>query len=638
MGSETPHSNEGTTPSAKAEARGGTELSDASASGAGFEISIEQLRTSLTEYDVLRVVGAGAMGVVYEAVHRPLQRRVALKVLPPGLVSRKATIQRFLREAAVVAKIHHENIVPIYDVGSRGGLHYLAMRFVPGLSLDKVVAVSPLAPREVAQIGTAVARALAFAHRHGIVHRDVKPANILRELDGRVILTDFGLARVEGSGSMTDSGALVGTPNYMAPEQIQGSKDSVDGRTDQFALGVTLFELLTGSPPFQDSTTPSTLRAILERPAPRLRKLRPDCPAALEVILGKAMRKDPAARYPNADALADDLDRFLKGEPILARKESLWIRSSRFVRANRFSIVTAVAILLAAGAIVSYVNLDRQRGVAALDRARAKMDDVKPETISLVKADLEEALQHRNTRLAACAERARFALRVGNADPRLLETALRDTAELLANPSRTQNDEVRALVLRGNIAVRLGEFADADSCAKRALTLAPDDAGALTLSAELMRESGRRLQEGGDEEGARVQLALARDALLRAIELDASHARAHLVLATVHELLGDGDAAKEEYLVATRSDPKDSEIRSRYAAFEQARGNQATADAQLEFARALNPFSGLTQEAPILGEEVVKSLQLFGSTLRNIIRRSDSRPAEAAATRPVKAL
>ena len=216
--------------------------------GLAFELTIEQLRACLPEYDVKGIVGSGQWGRLRSAPQALAAAR-RIEGVAPGLAAREATIQRFLREAAVVARIHHENIVPIYDVGSRNGLHYLAMRFVPGVSLDRAVAVAPLSPKEVAEIGSSIARALAFAHRQGIVHRDVKPANILREPDGRVVLTDFGLARVEGSGTMTESGALVGTPNYMSPEQITGSRDSVDGRSDVFSLGVTLFELLTGKPP-----------------------------------------------------------------------------------------------------------------------------------------------------------------------------------------------------------------------------------------------------------------------------------------------------------------------------------------------------------------------------------------------------
>jgi tetratricopeptide (TPR) repeat protein len=317
------------------------------------------------------------------------------------------------------------------------------------------------------------------------------------------------------------------------------------------------------------------------------------------------------------------------------------VRSSRFVQANRFAMVAALAVLLAAGAVLSYVSLDRQKGEAALNSARAKMDDVKPETIQLVKKDLEEAHRHRNTRIAACIERARFALRVGMADRALLETALLDTAELLANPGLTTDEEVEALTLRGNVAARLGEFTDSDACVKKALSIAPDHVGALTLSAELMRESGRKLNDSRDFESARSQWLLARDALRRAIELDANHARAHLVLATVYELLEELPAAKEEYVLATRADPKDSEIRTRYAAFEEAHGSQESAKAQFEFAKALNPFAEMTPtEAPLVGDEVAKSLQRYGSTLRSIISRTDSRPAaeSAPASRPVRSL
>jgi tetratricopeptide (TPR) repeat protein len=616
--------------------------------GATFELTIEQLRACLPEYDVKGIVGSGAMGVVYEAHHKPLQRRVALKVLPPGLAAREATIQRFLREAAVVARIHHENIVPIYDVGSRNGLHYLAMRFVPGVSLDRAVAVAPLSPKEVAEIGSSIARALAFAHRQGIVHRDVKPANILREPDGRVVLTDFGLARVEGSGTMTESGALVGTPNYMSPEQITGSRDSVDGRSDVFSLGVTLFELLTGKPPFEEATTPNTLRAILEKPTPRLKKLRPDCPPSLEVILGKAMRKDPNDRYPNALALAEDLERYLAGEPILARRESSIVRGARYMKAYRFSIALAFVVLLAAGALILYLYIGRQQGEMYLTRARQKMDTISAESIALIRADLDAAHEYSNTRKSACMERASFALRVGQMElgvvehRTLVELGFKDTNELLTTYELVVEERVEILVLRGNLGLRLGEFQEAHTCAQKAMDLGPKNAKALTLAAEVQKELGRTTYDRGELSDARSQWDLARDLAEKAIANDSAFPRAHFVRAAVLHLMEDNDAADASFKEAKRLDPKNAEFRSVYATFEKERGNQASANQELEFAKALNPFASFTTSTPLIGDDVARSMQKYGETLRSIIGKPDGRaasqPSTLPASRPVKSL
>jgi len=372
----------------------------------GFELSVEVLAQCLSEYEVIREVGSGAMGVVYEATHKPLQRRVALKVLPPGLAAREATITRFLREAEVIARVHHENIVPIYDVGSREGLHYIAMRFVPGVSLDRAVAAAPLSPDDVAKIGLQVARALACAHGTGIVHRDVKPGNLLREPDGRVSLTDFGLARADGSGTMTESGALVGTPNYMSPEQVAGNRDSIDGRTDLYSLGASMYELLAGRPPFLEATTSATLRSILDKTPPRLRKLRPDVPDGLEIVIDKAMRKEPAARYPNATAMAEDLERFLKGQPVVARREPVVRRAMRYVGAHRGVFIAGTLAGVAglsflAVTLVAKASSDEKK----LSDARAAMEEASPNSPGPTERALmllEEAHQSRRTMMRAC--------------------------------------------------------------------------------------------------------------------------------------------------------------------------------------------------------------------------------------------
>ncbi len=603
----------------------------------GFELSAEQVARCLTEYEVVGVIGSGAMGVVYEANHRPLQRRVALKILPPGLAARELTIQRFLREAEIVAKIHHENIVPIYDVGSKAGLHYIAMRLVPGVSLDRAVAAAPLSPEEAATVGVGVARALAYAHAHGIVHRDVKPANILKESDGRVSLTDFGLARVQGNGTMTESGALVGTPNYMSPEQISGTREEVDGRSDIYSLGATMYELLAGEPPFQEPTTAGTLRAILERNPPRLRKARPDCPHALDVILDKAMRKDPTTRYPNATAFAEDLERFLEGRPIRARREAPWIRAGRYARAHRGVVIAgSIAVILGAGLLVASRMAMAQSGQAALSAARAAMQEATPDSEESVQRVLDllgEAHRNKATRLDACFARAEFAHWVGSES--LLRVAKADTAEILVS----KENDVAALVLRGKVSLRLGELDEAASCAKKAQEVDPEDPTVLTLAGWLMIATGKNSELNREFLEARREWSLAKDWFLRASRQRPEMAEARLGLSQAHDLLGEREAARREILEARRLDPRNGEIHAMMSVFALAEGNLGEANKELEFAKVLHPFLNLSPPAPEIGDDLTRTLRSFGETFRSLLDQTTAAPpATSPAGRPLRPL
>ena len=282
----------------------------------------ELVGTTLGEYTIRRVLGYGSMGVVFEAHHTKLDRRVALKALPPGLGSTEKAIQRFLREAQAVAQLSHEHIVPIYEISQSGAIHWYAMRFLDGEPLDKTLQRGRLDPQEAARLMQTAARAVHFAHQHGIIHRDIKPANMIVEHGGKLVLTDFGLARPEQGSGITDSGAMVGTPRYMSPEQIRAKRGEVDRRTDIWSLGATLYEMVAGEPPFPGESTQEILQQILDVEPRTPRSLRPDLPADLEVVILKAMEKEPKRRYASALELAQDLERFLEGEPIVARRSS----------------------------------------------------------------------------------------------------------------------------------------------------------------------------------------------------------------------------------------------------------------------------------------------------------------------------
>lgn len=324
-----------------------------------LEVTAAALDRDLEGYTVLRQVGQGAMGMVFEAEQRGLGRRVALKVLPPQLALRERTVKRFLREAQSMGRLAHPNVVDIYEVGSRRGYHYFAMKFAEGPSLDRVLKAGPLPVEDVVAIGIDVAGALAHAHGRGVLHRDVKPGNLLRDGE-RVLLTDFGLARHTDSedGSVTESGDLVGTPLYMAPEQISGEFGRIDARTDIWGLGVTLYELLCDAPPFTGATPSAILHSILQREPARLRKLRPGVPRDLEAVLHRCLEKDPSQRYATAADLRDDLIAVREGRHVTARSPRFFDPAVRWCRRHPLQAglaASALAITLTLGGAFRWV-------------------------------------------------------------------------------------------------------------------------------------------------------------------------------------------------------------------------------------------------------------------------------------------
>jgi serine/threonine-protein kinase len=381
----------------------------------------------LGDYRVVREIGRGGMGVVYEAVQESLGRHVALKVLPDRWRLATQQLERFIREAKAAAVLHHTNIVPVFGVGAHVGVHYYAMQYIEGQGLDAVLAEvkrlrrgapepstsehqsggtlaasvaqglltghfqgpgppadpastavssraatdgqggpSPLASpgvgaggadsassilgpteasyhRSVARLGAQVAEALAHAHAHGILHRDIKPANLLMDTQGTAWVTDFGLAKAEGSDELTDPGDIVGTLRYMAPERFRGRSDP---RSDVYALGVTLYELLTTEPAFSASDRAGLVDQVVHHEPRRPRAIDPQLPRDLETIVLKAMAKEPDRRYPSAEELAEDLRRFLADRPIRARRVGVVERAWRWARRN--PIAAALAGSLAA--------------------------------------------------------------------------------------------------------------------------------------------------------------------------------------------------------------------------------------------------------------------------------------------------
>jgi serine/threonine protein kinase len=380
----------------------------------------------LGDFRILREVGRGGMGVVYEAEQMSLTRRVALKVLPFAAAMDPQQLRRFRTEAQAAAQLHHTNIVPVFWVGCENGVHYYAMQFIEGrtladvirelrrlegkeprgrearegetrageaqegeapsepLAADSVAMVvgraspevvgrgspdpalppteglpAPGAPsspstrnrayfRNVARLGLEAAEALEHAHQEGIIHRDIKPANLMVDAKGHLWVTDFGLARLQSDSGLTVSGDLLGTLRYMSPEQALGKRVLIDGRTDIYSLGVTLYELLTLQPAFDSRDRQELLRRIAEEEPQSPRKLNRSIPRELETIILKAMSKEPESRYATAQELADDLRRFLEHKPIRAKRPTLLERAAKWARRPATAVGTAALVLLLA--------------------------------------------------------------------------------------------------------------------------------------------------------------------------------------------------------------------------------------------------------------------------------------------------
>jgi tetratricopeptide (TPR) repeat protein/tRNA A-37 threonylcarbamoyl transferase component Bud32 len=398
----------------------------------------------LGDYRIIREIGRGGMGVVYEAEQESLGRRVALKVLVGHSLLDPKHVRRFEREARAAAQLHHTNIVPVFGVGDDQGLHYIVMQYIAGHGLDEVIGQLRKLRAEkwfsahrngngngvattnqatdstigdhlsqadrrywynVARIGRQVAEALAYAHRHGVVHRDVKPSNLLLESDGTMWVTDFGLARLRGQDDLTQSGDVLGTLRYIAPESFRGDFDE---RSDLFSLGLTLYEMCTLRPARSAETREELVRDVMDGQPLALSRINPDVPADLETIIHKAIDVEPHGRYQTAAEMAADLDRFMADRPIRARRINVAERCWRWCRRNpALAGITSLATVIVLATTISafaWISHSRDEALAALEAKNEALKDTETER---KKAETErQAAENARQRAQENAQRA----------------------------------------------------------------------------------------------------------------------------------------------------------------------------------------------------------------------------------------
>ena len=352
------------------------------------------------DYELLNEIARGGMGVVYKARQIALNREVAIKMILSGQFANEDEKERFYAEAEAAASLNHPNIVTIYEIGEVDGRHFFSMEYVAGESLADLVRERPLAPHRAANYISGICEAVQLAHDNGILHRDIKPANVLVNKKDIPLVTDFGLAKqVHEQSGMTMEGSVLGTPSYMPPEQARGNLDEVDTRSDIYAIGATLYQLLTGNPPFAAASVYETIRQVLNKEPAEPQDRNPDIPQDLATICMKCLQKSPDKRYQTALELQEELQRFLQGRPILARpisnveRLSRWCLRNRIIATSSATAIVGVLAMLVTMTIAYFVTNDALLDARqSFDRSKQTVDDF------FVVVSQNELLQTPNTR------------------------------------------------------------------------------------------------------------------------------------------------------------------------------------------------------------------------------------------------
>lgn len=346
---------------------------------------------SFGDYQVIETIAKGGMGIVFKARQRKLNRIVAIKMILAGQFADKGDVERFYSEAEAAAALSHPNIVRIYEIGEVQGQHFFSMEYIEGHSLTDLVRENPLTPRRAAEFVQTIAETMQFAHEKGIVHRDLKPSNVLVDAQQRPLITDFGLAKhQENESQLTVSGAVIGTPSYMPPEQAEGKGSLIGPRSDLYSIGAILYELVAGRPPFRAASPFETIRQVIQDEPLSPRLVNPGVPRDLETICLKCLQKDPARRYATAQDLADELGRFLRGEPILARPISPLARFWRLCRrypVAASAIAAAVLLLVTTAAVSTSLSIVTARALAASEQSLRDAMQVVEEFLTKVSED-----------------------------------------------------------------------------------------------------------------------------------------------------------------------------------------------------------------------------------------------------------
>jgi serine/threonine protein kinase/predicted Zn-dependent protease len=591
------------------------------------------------DYELLEEIGRGGQGVVYRTHQKSLNRTVALKVIGLGPWTTERHLKRFRREAEAAAHLEHPCIVPIYEVGERDAQCYFSMKFVEGGQLDEVATREPMPIRRAAELVAKLARTVHYAHEHGILHRDIKPGNILLDKNGEPHLTDFGLARLlENESTVTATLDVLGTPSYMAPEQAAGEHTKISTATDVYGLGAVLYQLLTGHPPFAGGTTYETIRLLRDTEPRQPRLLNPKVDRDVSTICLKCLEKDPERRYLSALALAEDLERWLKHEPIQAKPSGFFTRGRKWVRRN---LSTAVFVGLLVVLAISLGVILWNRGAAVIIPKSVAVlpfenlsDD--PKNAYFVEGMQEEIL----TRLASVADLkviSRTSTQRYHSKPRNLAEIAKQLgiANLLEGSVQKTADQVRVNVQLINAQTDSHLWADSYD---RKLT------DILGVESEIAKRIAASLQaklSDGEEQALTVKQTTnpeAYDAYLRGLALDT---RSNYAIASYSpDLVWKAIGCYEH---AVQLDPKFATAWARlsrisaqsYLNGDDAHGNPAdrrdAANRALENAQKLAPNSPETLLA--LGYYQYRVLQDYGAAKATLDRVSNAMPGSSEVPR-----